>query len=121
MKHFTSIFEELWRNGIDASDRIREIEGGIEEANIVVIHTHSLALDRYLDTVSSAKQDIFLIFPTTNAFIRHQRTGVFYLLREIVQLLARHGALKLRAGNVTYGMPDPETHWWQALRAQRAD
>jgi two-component system, OmpR family, sensor histidine kinase VicK len=39
-----------------------------------------------LDTVSSAKQEIFLIFPTTNAFIRHQRTGVFYLLREIVQL-----------------------------------
>jgi two-component system sensor histidine kinase VicK len=59
---------------------------GIEEANIEVIHNPSLALDRYLDTVSSAKQNIFLIFPATNAFIRHQRTGVFYLLREIVQL-----------------------------------
>jgi signal transduction histidine kinase len=86
VKHFTSMFEELWRNGIDASDSIREIEVGIEEANIEVIHNPSLALDRYLDTVSSAKQNIFLIFPTTNAFIRHQRTGVFYLLREIVQL-----------------------------------
>lgn len=38
-----------------------------------------------MDTVSSARQEILLIFPTTIAFIRHQKWGVFYLLREIVQ------------------------------------
>ena len=27
--HFNSVFEELWKNGIDAKDRIREIEEGI--------------------------------------------------------------------------------------------
>ncbi len=27
-EHFTSLFEELWKNGIDATDRIKEIEGG---------------------------------------------------------------------------------------------
>ncbi|HEX2305822.1 MAG TPA: ATP-binding protein [Nitrososphaeraceae archaeon] len=84
MKHFSSIFEELWKNGMNASDRLREIEEGIE-ADIKVIENPSLVLDLYLDTVSSAKQEILLIFPTTKAFIRHQRTGVFYLLREIVQ------------------------------------
>ena len=84
LKHFNSIFEELWKNGMNASDRIKEIEEGVE-ADIKVIQNPSLALDLYLDTVSSAKQEILLIFPTTKAFIRHQRTGVFYLLREIVQ------------------------------------
>jgi two-component system, OmpR family, sensor histidine kinase VicK len=85
IKHFTTTFEELWKNGINASVRIKEIEGGIEEANIEVIHNPSLALDRYLDTVLSARQEILLIFPTTNAFIRHQRNGIIHLLREIVQ------------------------------------
>jgi two-component system, OmpR family, sensor histidine kinase VicK len=84
LKHFSSIFEELWKNGMNASDRIREIEEGVE-ADIRIIVNPSLALDLYLDNVSSAKQEVLLIFPTTNAFVRHQRTGVFYLLREIVQ------------------------------------
>ena len=85
IKHFATTFEELWNNGISASSRIKEIEGGVEEANIEVIHSPSLALDRYLDTVLSAEQEILLIFPTTNAFIRHQRNGIIHLLREIVQ------------------------------------
>lgn len=84
LKHFTSIFEELWKNGINASNRIREIEEGIE-ANIEVIHNPSVALDLYLNTVLLAKQEILLLFPTINAFIRQQRTGIIHFLREITQ------------------------------------
>jgi signal transduction histidine kinase len=84
LKHFTSIFEELWKNGMNASNRIREIEEGIE-ANIEVIHNPSVALDLYLNTVLLAKQEILLLFPTTNAFIRQQRTGIIHFLREIIQ------------------------------------
>jgi len=32
-----SVFEELWKNGIDAEDRIRDIEVGAEWANVEVI------------------------------------------------------------------------------------
>ncbi|MDQ3839859.1 MAG: HAMP domain-containing histidine kinase, partial [Thermoproteota archaeon] len=85
IKHFATTFEELWKSGINATVRIKEIEGGIDEPNVEVIHNPSLALDRYLDTVLSARQEILLIFPTTNAFIRHQRNGIIHLLREIVQ------------------------------------
>jgi two-component system sensor histidine kinase VicK len=84
LKHFSSIFEELWKNGMNASTRINEIEEGIE-SDIKVIQNPSVALDLYLDTVSSAKQEILLIFPTTNAFVRQQRTGTVHLLREIVR------------------------------------
>ena len=37
IKHFASIFEELWRNGIDAPDRIRNIEEGVNLAEVEVI------------------------------------------------------------------------------------
>jgi two-component system sensor histidine kinase VicK len=47
IKHFATTFEELWKSGINASVRIKEIEGGIDEANVEVIHNPSLALDRY--------------------------------------------------------------------------
>jgi two-component system, OmpR family, sensor histidine kinase VicK len=29
IKHFASIFEELWRNSIDADQRIKDIEEGV--------------------------------------------------------------------------------------------
>jgi hypothetical protein len=37
ISHFVSIFEELWKSGIDASDRIRDIEEGVDQANIEII------------------------------------------------------------------------------------
>ena len=35
--HFNSVFEGLWKNGIDAEDRIRDIEVGAEWADVEVI------------------------------------------------------------------------------------
>ena len=29
IKHYNSIFEELWKNGVDATDRIKDIEAGV--------------------------------------------------------------------------------------------
>ena len=37
VRHFSSIFEELWNNGIEAADRIREIEEGIKPGFIETI------------------------------------------------------------------------------------
>jgi two-component system, OmpR family, sensor histidine kinase VicK len=39
--HLNSVFEELWKNGIDAEDRIRDIEVGAEWANVEVIQISS--------------------------------------------------------------------------------
>jgi two-component system, OmpR family, sensor histidine kinase VicK len=35
-EHFASLFEELWKNGIDATDRIKEIEGGSDQSSFDV-------------------------------------------------------------------------------------
>jgi predicted transcriptional regulator len=39
--HLNSVFEELWKNGIDAEDRIRDVEVGAEWANVEVIQISS--------------------------------------------------------------------------------
>ena len=37
VNHFKTIFEELWKNGIDVEDRIKDIEAGADLADIEVI------------------------------------------------------------------------------------
>jgi two-component system, OmpR family, sensor histidine kinase VicK len=82
IKHFTAIFEELWNNGIDAANRISDIEEGVDVADIEVIHSSSKAKDLYLKTVKSAAEEILLILPTINAFIRQEKIGAVQLAQE---------------------------------------
>src|SRR5919199_1067696 len=79
IQHFTSIFEELWKNGIDARDRIKDIESGIDLADIEVIPSSSRARDLYLDIVKAASKEILWIIPTTNALIRQDKIGAIPL------------------------------------------
>jgi signal transduction histidine kinase len=80
--HFTSIFEELWKNGIDAKDRIRDIEEGKHLASIEVIQNADTAAKLYVSIVKSAKKEILLIIPTTNAILRQEKIGVIPSLAE---------------------------------------
>jgi len=80
--HFTSIFEELWKNGIDAKDRIRDIEEGKHLASIEVIQNADTAAKLYVGIVKSAKKEILLIIPTTNAILRQEKIGVISSLAE---------------------------------------
>ena len=73
--HYNSVFEELWKSGIDATERIRDIEQGVDLADIEVIPSSAKAQDVYLDIVKSASQEILWIFPTTSAFIRQDKMG----------------------------------------------
>jgi signal transduction histidine kinase len=79
ISHYDSIFEELWKSGIEAKDRIREIEEGVDLADIEVIPSSARAQDLYLETVKSATEEILWIFPTTNAFIRQDKIRAIQL------------------------------------------
>ena len=69
---FTSMFEQLWRDGLDAEYRIKDLEEGIHEAEIEIIQNPVHAIDRRLGSNKiSKKRDRFtLLFcqctPTTN-------------------------------------------------------
>ena len=79
VKHFKSIFEELWNNGIDAIERIRDIEAGVDLADVQVIANSLRAQDRYIEIVKSASKEILWIFPTTSAFLRQDKMGAIPL------------------------------------------
>ncbi|MFL6456583.1 MAG: ATP-binding protein [Nitrososphaeraceae archaeon] len=79
VSHYNSVFEELWKNGIDAKERIKDIEQGLDLEYIEVIPSSAKAQERYLDIVKSASEEILWIFPTTNAFIRQDKMGAIPL------------------------------------------
>jgi signal transduction histidine kinase len=90
--HFRSIFEDLWAKGMDAEDRIQDIEGGIESADVEVIPLSATARVLYLNLVKKAEKEIIIMFPTTNAFIRQKNIGVIHFSEEA----ARERNVKVR-------------------------
>ena len=70
IKHFMSFFQEKWSNhGIDAVERIKNIEEGVEYDNEIIRHSDR-AFNSYLDIIKTAQNEILFIFPTPKAFIR---------------------------------------------------
>ena len=82
IRHYNSIFEELWKNGIDAIDRIKDIEAGVHLSDIEVIPNSARAQELYLEIVKSASEEILWIFPSINAFIRQERIGAIQLAKD---------------------------------------
>ncbi len=83
--HFHSIFEELWKDGIDANVRIASIGTDADLADIEVIQSSSRAGKFYLDIVRNAQNEIITMFPTTNAFLRQHKMGAVEAAKEAAQ------------------------------------
>jgi two-component system, OmpR family, sensor histidine kinase VicK len=82
--HFYSIFEQLWNKGIDAQDRIRNIEEGrVDETNIEIIPDPKKGIDIAWKILRSAKKEILIVCSTPNAFRRQLQIGGLQLLKEI--------------------------------------
>ena len=80
VEHFKSIFEELWKNGIDATERIKDIDAGANLADIEVIPKASRARELYLQLLIDATEEVLLLFPTVNAFTRQEKIVASLLL-----------------------------------------
>jgi two-component system, OmpR family, sensor histidine kinase VicK len=81
VRHFTSLFEEIWSNGIDARHRIKQLEEGVEP-DIEVIQNPDRTEELYWNIVKSAEKEILLILPTANAVIRQERLGIIKYLAD---------------------------------------
>jgi signal transduction histidine kinase len=79
---FTSMFEELWRDGVDAEYKIKDIEDGVDIAEIEIIHNPVDAIDRCWNMVKSANQELDTLFSSTNAFKRQFEMGAFKEIKE---------------------------------------
>src|ERR687897_430993 len=82
IKHFSSIFKELWNNGIDASDKIRDIEEGIDQANIEIISNPKEGIKRAWNTIKSAEEEVLIMFSSANAVRRQIEMGGLQLLKK---------------------------------------
>ena len=84
--HFYSIFEQLWNTGIEATDRIRNIEEGrADETNIEIIPNPKKGIDNAWSILKSAKKEILVVCSTSNAFRRQLQMGGLQLLNEITE------------------------------------
>ena len=89
VEHFKSIFEELWKNGIDATERIKDIDAGANLADIEVIPKASSARELYFQLLKDATEEVLLLFPTVNAFARQEKMVVESLLLSKAELRRR--------------------------------
>jgi signal transduction histidine kinase len=89
VEHFKSIFEELWKNGIDATERIKDIDAGANLADIEVIPKASSARELYFQLLKDATEEVLLLFPSVNAFARQEKIVVGSLLLSKAELRRR--------------------------------
>jgi signal transduction histidine kinase len=83
INHFVSIFEELWKDGIDAADRIRDIEEGVDQANIEIISNPKEGIKRAWSIIQSAKEEVLIMFSSVNAVHRQMEMGGLQLLKSV--------------------------------------
>jgi two-component system, OmpR family, sensor histidine kinase VicK len=81
VEQFAAIFEELWNRGIIAVDRIKEIESETKTF-IDIIQDPAEIQRRYQALVASAKKQVLLFLPTTTAYRREEKIGIFESLEE---------------------------------------
>jgi two-component system, OmpR family, sensor histidine kinase VicK len=79
------VFESFWNNAIPAKQRIREIEEGVNIGTTEIIQDSFRTKEVFIDIIRSAADEILLILPTVNAFLREERIGIVQILREAAE------------------------------------
>lgn len=85
LDHFRSIFEELWKQGMDAQDRILELEKDIEAASVEVISNPKVSIKRAWDLIRSAKREVMVMLSSPTAFRRQLAMGGLEVIQEAVK------------------------------------
>ena len=85
-------FETLWNKAIPAEQRITEIEKGVKPEVIETIREPEQLQERVFELLTSAKEEVLIIFSTANAFRRQEKAGGIDLLRRT----AKSKDLKIR-------------------------
>src|SRR5690242_594123 len=80
------VFDSFWNKAIPADQKIREIEEGVTLGSTEVILSPLRIQELFIDLVKSAKQEILLILPTTNSFLREHKLGIIQLLKQVASV-----------------------------------
>jgi two-component system, OmpR family, sensor histidine kinase VicK len=85
ISHYNTMFEEIWKSGIDAADRIRDIEVGLDTANLEIIQNPKEAIERAWSYLKTSRNDVSVLFPTANALSRQIDMGLLQLLKQTTE------------------------------------
>jgi two-component system, OmpR family, sensor histidine kinase VicK len=81
IKQFNSLFEELWSQGVNAADRILEIEKGIEPDIFEIINEKNKVAELLLSLSKLAKEEVLFLLPNDKALVRMKKLGVLDALQ----------------------------------------
>ena len=81
IKHFSSIFEQLWKEGVDARYRIKDIEEKVGIAEIEIIRNPVDSIAHGWNMVRSSRKEINVLFSSSNALRRQITMGALPLLK----------------------------------------
>ncbi|MDQ3839692.1 MAG: ATP-binding protein, partial [Thermoproteota archaeon] len=89
LRHFDSIFEEIWKSGIDAENRIQAIEEGVDSEGIEILQNPNEILKLRQDLIRSAQEDILVVYPTLEYVhtlgAKAEPAGIKEILKDAVQ------------------------------------
>jgi signal transduction histidine kinase len=112
-RHFTSLFDEIWKNGIDAAVQIRNLEEGNELTNVDLILNPEESLRKAWTLVGSAKEEVLLMFSTASAFKRQVKLGGLQVLLRAIRenhakvriLIPEHGSTAELVEQINTALP----------------
>lgn len=93
VRHFTSLFEEIWRNGVEAAIQISNLEEGYELTSVDVLPNTEESLRKAWELIGSAKDEVLLMFATASAFRRQTKMGGMQGLIQTIQ--QNHAKVKI--------------------------
>jgi two-component system, OmpR family, sensor histidine kinase VicK len=82
IEHQKYVFDSFWNRAIPAEQRINEVEEGTILGKTEVIQNPQTTQELFINMVKSAKQEILLLLPTVNAFLREEHLGIIQLLKQ---------------------------------------
>lgn len=82
LSHYKAVFEELWKKGIDAKDRIKDIEEG-RLVNIEIITNANESLKLFYKISELVKYEVLILIPSVNGFFHTDKSGGFKFLNRI--------------------------------------
>jgi two-component system, OmpR family, sensor histidine kinase VicK len=76
------VFESFWNRSIPAEHRIMELEEGVVLGSTEIISNPIITKDLFITLVKSSKEQVLLLIPSINGFLREESLKIIQYLKE---------------------------------------
>ena len=83
VNHFRLVFEEIWKNGVDAEKRLGELKQGLEVSDVEIIQNARESMKTAWQLARQAKE-ILMLFSTPKAFIRQVNSDLADMMKQAI-------------------------------------